>query len=95
MTKLHAVFSRYPEVEQAILYGSRAKGNYRPGSDIDLILKGPQLSPRILCQIQDNLEDGPLPYRVDLSIFAQITHAELVTHIERVGIVFYDRSVHR
>ena len=91
-TRIRAVFANHPEVEKVILYGSRAKGNYRSGSDIDLTLLGNGLTPDILGKIRGELDDGPLPYRVDLSILSHITHADLVDHIRRVGVVFYEKS---
>lgn len=90
VSQIHAIFAHFPEVAQAVLYGSRAKGNYKPGSDIDLTLMGAGMTQKILGQIQSKLEDGPLPYRFDLSIFAQITHTDLIEHIRRVGAVFYE-----
>lgn len=91
IAQIRAVFSNHPEVEKVILYGSRAKGNYKPGSDIDLTLLGTELTLAIVEQIQSELEEGPLPYRFDLSIFSQITHSDLIEHIQRVGVVFYEK----
>jgi predicted nucleotidyltransferase len=79
-------------VEKAILYGSRAKGTHRPGSDIDLTLIGKQLDLRILGEIAARLDEAPIPYQVDLSLWSQIDHNGLREHIERVGVVFYRRE---
>ena len=92
VAQIREALARFPEVEKAILYGSRAKGNYKPGSDIDLTLLGAKMTERILGQIQVDLEDGQLPYRFDLSIFSQITHTDLIEHIRRAGVVFYERK---
>ena len=90
--KIQKVFASFPEVEKAILYGSRAKGNYKPGSDVDLTLIGAGVTSKILGQIRGELEDGLLPYTFDLSILAQITQADLLDHIRRVGVVFYEKK---
>ena len=74
-----------------MLYGSRAKGTYRPGSDIDLTLFGDALDLDTLGQIATRLEESPIPYQVDLSIYGLIEHAGLREHIERAGKVFYQR----
>jgi len=74
-----------------VLYGSRAKGTYRPGSDIDLTLFGDALDLDTLGQIATRLEESPIPYQVDLSIYGLIEHASLREHIERAGKVFYQR----
>lgn len=86
------VFKKYPDVEKAILYGSRAKGNYRPGSDIDLTLVGKQLTLTTLQKIENELDDLLLPYKIDLSLHKQIQNNELLDHIERVGKVFFDSN---
>ena len=91
--QIQAVFSKYPNVEKAVLYGSRAKGNYKNGSDIDLTLHGKDLTLKIQHKIATELDDLLLPYKIDLSIFDQITNPEFIDHIQRVGIVFYERAV--
>jgi predicted nucleotidyltransferase len=83
------VFAQHPEIQQAILYGSRAKGNYRAGSDIDITLKGSQLDKSLLFDVLEALDQLNLPYEIDLSIYKQIENADLHEHIERVGKVIY------
>ncbi len=90
--KIWSVFAQYAEVEKAILYGSRAMGNYRNGSDIDLTLEGDKLTDTIRGKIDIDLDDLSLPYGIDLSVFAHLNHAKFRDHIERVGVVFYDKS---
>lgn len=90
--RMAEVFSHYPEIEKAVLYGSRAKGNFRNGSDIDLTLMGEKLDSQILSRIDWELDDLLLPYKIDLSLFSKLTHPELIEHIQRVGIVFYERT---
>ena len=89
VTKISNVFRHFPAVEKAVLYGSRAKGNYKSGSDIDLTLYGTDLTADLRSQIALALDDLLLPYTIDLSVFADLNHAELQAHIERVGVVFY------
>jgi len=93
--KIHSVFSRYPNIEQAILYGSRAKGTFRNGSDIDLTLRGDTLTHRELSRIENELDDLLLPYKIDLSLFRQIDNPNLIEHIGRVGVVFYEGNLHQ
>lgn len=95
VARICEVFARYPAVEQAVLYGSRAKGTHKPGSDIDLTLLGNALAPAILGQIADELDDLLLPYTFDLSRYADLDHASLREHIDRVGVVFYRKTNHR
>lgn len=86
---IHSVFEHYPEIEKAILYGSRAKGNYRNGSDIDITLKGEHLTLSLLFAIETVLDDLLLPYKIDLSIYHKIENPDLIEHINRVGLTFY------
>lgn len=91
--KITAVFAQYPQVYSATLYGSRAKGNYKTGSDIDLTLSGgSELTLRILYRILDDLDDLLLPYTIDLSIFHDIVDPDVIEHIQRVGVPFYVRD---
>ncbi len=92
VAQIHEVLARFSEVEKAMLYGSRAKGNYKPGSDIDLTLMGAAVTSNILGQILGELEDGLLPYTFDISSLPQITQADLLDHIRRVGVVFYEKK---
>lgn len=89
--KVQRVFRECKEIDSAILYGSRAKGNHKPASDIDLTLEGPLLTMSILNHIRNALDDLNLPYSFDLSILADIENADLMEHIRRVGIVFYSK----
>ncbi|MBU1171423.1 MAG: nucleotidyltransferase domain-containing protein [Proteobacteria bacterium] len=93
-TVLRNILAGCPAVEQAILYGSRAKGNHRPGSDIDLTLVGDHLDLNTLGKLAASLEESSIPYQVDLSLWSRIDHAGLREHIERVGVIFYQRSSH-
>jgi type I restriction enzyme, S subunit len=88
---IRAILQKNPHVEKAVVYGSRAKGNYKNGSDIDLTLIGDALTHTDLLNISGDLEDSSIPYTVDISIFKHIDNAKLREHIERVGVVFYER----
>ena len=92
VAQIHEVLARFPEVEKAVLYGSRAKGNFKVGSDIDLTLIGADLTPKIQGDIQGQLEDDPLPYRIDLSILSHLTQADIIEHIHRVGVTLYEKK---
>lgn len=87
--RLTRVFKQWPQIDEVLLYGSRAKGNYRPGSDIDLTIKGEMLDLSTLLTIENQIDDLLLPWTVDLSLMHRIDNASLVEHIERVGVPFY------
>ena len=91
--KICTVLTRYPQVERAVLYGSRAKGSHRNGSDIDLALFGDaELTLSVRHRIAVELDDLLLPYMIDLSIFRDIGDPDLTEHIQRVGTVFFERQ---
>ncbi len=91
MEGLKQVFAGHPAIEQVTLYGSRAKGNYRYNSDIDLMLTAPALSWSEFCQIELEIDDLLLPWKVDLALKHQVENRDLLDHVERVGVVIEER----
>ena len=89
LDQIMAVFAASGSVDEAILYGSRAKGCHRPGSDIDITLKGEALTLKELNRIALALDDLLLPYTFDLSVYQHIDNPELLAHIQRVGKVLF------
>ena len=89
--KINSIFCQYENIEKVILYGSRAKGNYKRGSDIDLTIvsESDQLSFSDLAKAENQLDDLMLPYKIDISLMEQISNPDLIDHIDRVGILFY------
>lgn len=86
------VLQKFPQVSRATVYGSRAKGNFKTGSDIDLTLHGDDdLTLPILLKIMDEIDNLLLPYSFDLSIFSQINDLEVIDHINRIGQTFYEK----
>ena len=89
---VRSILATCPEIEKALVYGSRAMGNYRTGSDIDITLIGAQLNMDLLFKLVRLFDESNLPYMVDLSIMANINNPNLSDHIERVGQVLYQRD---
>lgn len=90
--KFCGVFAAYPEIEQVIIYGSRAKGTFREGSDIDISLVGNKLTPDIRSRVWLDLDDLNSPYLIDLSVFHLLNSPSLEDHILRVGKTFYAKE---
>ena len=82
------VLSRFSEVKEAVLFGSRAKGNYRQGSDIDIAVKG-TVSKDVLSALLVAFDETVLPYFVDIVVYDHIKNIALKEHIDRVGICIY------
>lgn len=89
LARVISVLEKTPNISEIILFGSRAKGNYTPGSDVDLALKGTSLGLNDILDVSVEIENLFLPYKFDLIIYSQINEKALLEHIERVGIVLY------
>jgi len=90
--QINSVFEEFPQIDEVFIYGSRAKGNYKPGSDIDLTLKGENINHDLLNSISLKLDELYLPYIFDISNFRAIDNKDLIEHINRVGKVFYEKE---
>ena len=95
-TDLDAIISileKYSDIESAVIFGSRAKGNYKNGSDVDIALKGKSLNFDLINQISYWLnEESLMPYKFDILNYHTISSQDLIDHIDRVGIEFYNSS---
>ncbi|MDB4926932.1 nucleotidyltransferase domain-containing protein [Mucilaginibacter sp.] len=92
VSKINEVLEQFPVVEKAVIYGSRAKGNFKASSDIDITLKGSGIDLSILIRLNLKLDDLLLPYKFDLSIYNHIANPELLDHIDRVGQTLWDAN---
>jgi predicted nucleotidyltransferase len=85
-----SVIGKYIDVEEAVIFGSRAKGNFKNGSDVDIVLKGKNISRDTVLSISGELnEETVLPYHFDILNYSTIQNEELVKHIQRVGKIIY------
>ena len=90
MQELVAALPPQPNIEKAIVYGSRAMGTNRKFSDVDMTLVGKNLSHSDLNQVALKIDDLLLPYEFDLSLYSSLTNKNLLEHIRRVGKVIYE-----
>jgi predicted nucleotidyltransferase len=92
MDSMESIFRKYGNIEQVILYGSRAKGNYRDGSDIDITLRTDNTFTRAhLLRVAGDFDDSDIPYLVDISQYDKVDNEDLREHINRVGKVIYEK----
>lgn len=89
-TRIQRVFTDYPQISKVILYGSRAKGNFRTNSDIDMTVVG-SLDWRTFTSLENDLDDLMLPYKIDLSLYQHLENKRLLDHIQRMGQEFYTK----
>jgi predicted nucleotidyltransferase len=93
MAAIADCMAKIPKIEKVIIYGSRAKGNYRKSSDIDLVLQGRELTINDVLMLENDLDELLLPYLFDISISHHIKQPDLLEHIDRVGKVFYEPDI--
>ena len=82
----------HPQVQNVVLYGSRALGRQRAGSDIDLCLEAPSMELGELLELEAELDDLLLPWNIDLQLRHLIAHEGLLSHIERAGQLLWERT---
>jgi len=81
------------EIEKAAIFGSRAKGNYKTGSDVDIAIYGENITFDTISTLHTMLEgEGPLPYFFDIIDYTHLNHKRLKEHIDRVGKVIFDNK---
>ncbi len=84
----------FPQIEKAWVFGSRALGNYKKGSDIDIAIAGSEVNFDTVAKLYGVLnEEQPIPYFVDVVDYNALQSARLQQHIEEKGVVFYDKKV--
>jgi len=91
METIREVFKKYPQVEIVYLFGSRAMGTHRLGSDVDLAIMQPPVGDETVRRLKADFAESSLPYQIDVIAFPDLSHTELKAHIQRVGVVFYER----
>lgn len=93
LEKFKSVFIQYPEIDEVLIYGSRAKGNFRIGSDIDLVLKGENLNDAISARIADDIDNLNMVYLVDLILLNQIESEDFLKEISETSQSFYSKDL--
>lgn len=86
------ILENYPEVENAYIFGSRAKGNFKNGSDVDIAVEGPNIRFDIVLKISGVLnEETMMPYMFDVLDYHSIVNQDLTDHITKNGVLFYQK----
>jgi len=82
---IFGIFNNYSDVRNVLIFGSRAKGVFHKGSDVDLAIDNSDISLKTICKIKSDFEESSLPYRVDVVDVKSLNKKELTEHIKRVG----------
>ncbi|WP_164667783.1 nucleotidyltransferase domain-containing protein [Virgibacillus doumboii] len=81
------------EIENAFLFGSRALGNYKKGSDVDLAISGSKVTANTVAKVSETLnEELPLPYFFDVLHYDKLTNEKLTEHIDCHGAEIFSRN---
>ncbi|PWD97729.1 nucleotidyltransferase domain-containing protein [Marinilabilia rubra] len=91
-SEIISLLKNFPEIEQAKIFGSRATGNYKTGSDIDIAIFGKNVNQKSILNLMDAFEDSILPYFVDVLDYKTIKNIELKKHIDEAGVEFYRKK---
>jgi len=90
--QITAVLIVFPEIQQALIFGSRAMGNYKNGSDVDLALKGEDITHEIISAVKYRLnEETTLPYFFDVVHYETLKNEDLKSHIDEFGKALFER----
>ncbi|MBK9334041.1 MAG: nucleotidyltransferase domain-containing protein [Ignavibacteria bacterium] len=93
ISEINGVFEEYPKVEEVIIFGSRSAGNFKPGSDIDLAVKGKDITLSDILKISVQMENIISPFRADLINYNSVTDPDVMERINKGGKVFYERKL--
>jgi len=86
------IIKRFEEIEKVIIFGSRAKGNFSKGSDIDLALFGKKVDSEIIRSLTLQFDESGIPNKFDLVHYEAISNDDLKAHIDRVGKIVYEKT---
>ncbi|MCD4831558.1 MAG: nucleotidyltransferase domain-containing protein [Anaerohalosphaeraceae bacterium] len=86
------VLAEFEQIESAVIFGSRAKGNNKEASDVDIAVKGKEITDKTIIRLRASLEDLPLPYFFDVIDYDKIENRNLIEHIDRVGKAIYKQG---
>ena len=86
------IFGKYQDIEKVILFGSRAKGSYKKGSDIDIAIVSKSMDLKTLHDIENEIDEMMMPYIFDIKIYHNIKNSNLLEHINRIGKIIYRKE---
>ena len=92
MDNVISILKKNERISKVILFGSRAKGDFNKGSDIDIALKGDDLKLNDIIKASLEIDELLLPNKFDLIIFNRIKEKALIEHINRIGITLYEKT---
>lgn len=89
LDSLRQVFSRFPNIDRVLIYGSRARGDFRPHSDIDMAVLAPTMTPSEFSHLWMALDDLPILFRLDVSLHHDVADPQLKHNMLADGVTLY------
>jgi predicted nucleotidyltransferase len=86
------IIKNYTEIQKAVIFGSRARGDNKPGSDIDIAIYGDKIDFQTVSSLHGSLEEeGPVPYFFDIVDYTHLLNKEMKEQIDRQGTVIFEK----
>lgn len=89
MATIQEILKRFPVISSVNIFGSRATGIFRPGSDIDLSIMNEGVDPSALHALKEQFEESSLPYRVEIHYYPTLSDSDFKSSIDKTGKRFY------
>ena len=90
---IEEILASHPEIEEALLFGSRAMDTFKEASDVDIALKGSKVNSKLAIKLQSYFEEETdLPYFFDFVSYSHIDNKNLIKHIDKEGIIIYRKG---
>jgi len=85
LDKIIAVLRAHPKIERAVIYGSRALGDFKPHSDIDIAVFASRIDASELARLRFEIDELPIVFKIDLVHVDGLENESLRTKIATEG----------
>ncbi|ERT69052.1 MULTISPECIES: nucleotidyltransferase family protein [Cetobacterium] len=85
LDEIKVLYYLFPEIDEIVIFGSRARGDYSRVSDIDIAIKGDV--DKIMYKIRDYFEESSIIYTVDVVNYISISNQDFKENIDSEGVI--------
>jgi len=87
------IIAKFDNVEKVALFGSRATGNHKKASDVDIVIFGENVNAALACAIKFEIEEETIiPYFFDVIAYQVIKNEKLKEHIDKKSIILWNKT---